>query len=180
MVIDDWLIDRCDQIVSHFQKEHGASLPALLREATMGAMVSLVALPFAQAFDGRTVTAAITMPFVFMALPALGRWLVRYARDAAEAWSEALQRRYLAMAQAHRMAYASMRMMLVAAVVLAGTAVAQGLAAGEGLRLSSATFLMQSLFAAACSYLQCATPQTPSRRRDSETMLALVPIGRPR
>lgn len=174
MSIDDRLIDLIDRVVCHFQKAHGLSLPLMLREVTMAAMVSLLVLPFAQAWDGHTTTAALLAPFVLMALPGLRRWLTRYTRDAAEEWSEGLSRRYLAMAQSHRIAYGPVRLLLLVAVVLAGWLAVRDFARGDGLALSSAAFLLQTGFAALCHYLQCATPQTPGRRRRQALTLAPV------
>ncbi|MPR09236.1 hypothetical protein [Microvirga tunisiensis] len=172
MVLDDKLISLADRTASYLQEEHGVSLPMILREATLGTMVSFIALIVTSFMDGHKIAGYFLLLPVLWSLIQLYTWFKGFARDAEQGWSDGLSNRYIREAQKQRIAYGFARVIFFIGFSMAFGSFVMNMIHGKPLTIYGASHALSLMLLTSLFYLRCALPKPPGRRRTKQLIPA--------
>jgi hypothetical protein len=162
--IDNWLLDQFNRLAAWLQETRGLTMPVILQQACMSALVATVMTGVAMLILRGPLVGFMMLLLCGWSIQALSRALRRYLRDAGKDWNSDLARDYAARAIGATEGQRGIREL---GILLSFMMLVVTIGAAR-LRPMDATDWMTALLwitTFAHLYLSCAEPKPPGSRR---------------
>jgi hypothetical protein len=171
--IDNWLLDQFNRLASWLQETRGLTMPVILQQACMSALVATVMTGVAMLVLRGPLIGFIMLALCGWSIQALMRALRRYVRDSGKDWNSDLARDYAARAIGATEGQRSIRELgvLMSFIMLLVTVTAVQIRPMDATDWMTAVLWITTF---AHLYLSCAEPKPPGSRRQ-QWQLALSP-----